>query len=849
MVAHSRQVNSLRRARGPSTASGVPLAGLAGLALALAHSPAHAQMSEIAPLPEEAAAPSSAPGAPAASSTPGTPAAPTAQPSPTAQSGGGPVMLEEFSVDERNVVLAAARTRTTIQEAPGIITVITAEEIAERGHRTVSEVLQSVPGFEGDRLDSNGWFDEAVVRGQPRTLLILINGVNVTEPLRNGLSLDHRIPVEAIKRVEVTNGPGGVLWGSNALMGIVNIILKDSTDLDGVQILAGGGHGNSAQAAGKGALAYGGEFFDGALKVYTSLNYYSDAGAELTVDSRKVVGALPAPEPDSTSVFTLKKGKTDWNSRDWWLSTTGNVKLYDQLTLDWMLEFERDYRQLATGGALLEGTVATGTGANAGTKTVHEETVGNDAVQSVGLTWRRRFLDDKLGFSSKLYGVRFTLNEDPFWAFPESTLPTLEKGIVIALNAGNIYRLGLNLDADLELPYDNHLLFGAEGFQERLSGATRRDTLRNGRVFPDLADAQSKDPAAQAGVFPQYDGATKICPPAGTQAVEVNGQRTTARFQDGCVFTDQLLLDSTRTVGAVYLSDEWKASHALALQPGFRLQFSDTYDPVGLLSGALVWNVFAKVFLKLNYAEGFRPPELQATRLNPLAVSNVGFEPNPNLNVERSRSTEAELNTILAENAGVLHRIYMRADYAYTVLSDLVRNVSGQFANSGTRGIHAVEALARAEFVGDHEVWLGGAYNRAEDSYFGPVRNFPNVTFTGGFKIQILPKMLEFTSTFTFVGPQEDLNRDPTAGSEWRSDYSLVNASEVVVDRIDPYLLLRAGVRAPHLWDDKLELSLFAYNMLDTRPSDPDFYFDDRVQSRPQPKGGFSIFGQGSVKF
>jgi hypothetical protein len=85
----------------------------------------------------------------------------------------------------------------------------------------------------------------------------------------------------------------------------------------------------------------------------------------------------------------------------------------------------------------------------------------------------------------------------------------------------------------------------------------------------------------------------------------------------------------------------------------------------------------------------------------------------------------------------VLERIYLRGDYAYTVLSDLVRNVSGQFANSGQRGIHAVEALARVEFTGDHELWFGGAFNRAEDSIIGPIRNFPNVTFTGGVKMQI----------------------------------------------------------------------------------------------------------------
>jgi hypothetical protein len=67
--------------------------------------------------------------------------------------------------------------------------------------------------------------------------------------------------------------------------------------------------------------------------------------------------------------------------------------------------------------------------------------------------------------------------------------------------------------------------------------------------------------------------------------------------------------------------------------------------------------------------------------------------------------------------------------------------------------------------------------------------------------------------------------------------------------RSTPTLLLRAGVRATHLWADRLTLSVFGYNLLDDRTSDPDFYFEDRVQSRPQPKGGFSVFGQAQVTF
>ncbi|MCA9538708.1 MAG: hypothetical protein KC620_07450, partial [Myxococcales bacterium] len=92
---------------------------LLALSLLLAASPALAQMEELSPLEEDGGETSPETNAPAPA----------------------PVLLEEFEVDERDAVLSAARTKTNIQEAPGIVTVITADEIRARGHRTINDVL------------------------------------------------------------------------------------------------------------------------------------------------------------------------------------------------------------------------------------------------------------------------------------------------------------------------------------------------------------------------------------------------------------------------------------------------------------------------------------------------------------------------------------------------------------------------------------------------------------------------------------------------------------------------------------------------------------------------------------
>ena len=69
---------------------------------------------------------------------------------------------------------------------------------------------------------------------------------------------------------------------------------------------------------------------------------------------------------------------------------------------------------------------------------------------------------------------------------------------------------------------------------------------------------------------------------------------------------------------------------------------------------------------------------------------------------------QAALNAVVLEDAGVLERVYLRADYAYTVLRDIIRNNGGQFVNSGERGIHSVEFLARADSACQPPADIGG---------------------------------------------------------------------------------------------------------------------------------------------
>jgi iron complex outermembrane receptor protein len=63
----------------------------------------------------------------------------------------------------------------------------------------------------------------------------LQDGLSLFDPCQHA-TITRQQPMELIKRVEMITGPGGVLWGSNSLLGILNVITKDAEDVEGVEV-------------------------------------------------------------------------------------------------------------------------------------------------------------------------------------------------------------------------------------------------------------------------------------------------------------------------------------------------------------------------------------------------------------------------------------------------------------------------------------------------------------------------------------------------------------------------------------------------------------------------------------
>jgi outer membrane cobalamin receptor len=144
----------------------------------------------------------------------------------TAESDLQKMLNKNVSVSSKNL---------TTRETPGIISLITSEEIQNSGARDMIDVLRLVPGFDvsqdlqfvmGLNLRGN-WANEGKV-------LILMDGQPFNELLYQSVAFGNRFAVDAIERIEIIRGPGSAQYGGSAEYGVINIITKAASTLNGI---------------------------------------------------------------------------------------------------------------------------------------------------------------------------------------------------------------------------------------------------------------------------------------------------------------------------------------------------------------------------------------------------------------------------------------------------------------------------------------------------------------------------------------------------------------------------------------------------------------------------------------
>ena len=150
--------------------------------------------------------------------------------------------LEQLSQIE---VTTPSREPKRAFRSPVAVYVLTSDQIHRSGATSIPEALRLVPGVEVAQIDANKW--SIGIRGFgtrfSRGVLVLIDGRTVYSTLLAGTYWEVQdTNMDDIDRIEVIRGPGGTIWGPNAVNGVINIITRNARDTQGTQVSAGGGN-------------------------------------------------------------------------------------------------------------------------------------------------------------------------------------------------------------------------------------------------------------------------------------------------------------------------------------------------------------------------------------------------------------------------------------------------------------------------------------------------------------------------------------------------------------------------------------------------------------------------------
>jgi iron complex outermembrane receptor protein len=191
-----------------------------------------------------------------------------------------PTALKRLSIEQLMdvEVTSVSKTRESLLNAAAAVSIVTDEDIRRSGATTVPEALRFVPGLFVARVTSNSWSVSS--RGfsgvNSQELLVLSDTRSIYTPLFSGVFWDVQdYLMDDIDRIEVIRGPGGSLWGSNAVNGVINITTKPAQDTQGGHFEAETGTQEHVTTA----LRYGGQLGDDAY--FRVFGKFTDQDAEL----------------------------------------------------------------------------------------------------------------------------------------------------------------------------------------------------------------------------------------------------------------------------------------------------------------------------------------------------------------------------------------------------------------------------------------------------------------------------------------------------------------------------------------------------------------------------------------
>ncbi len=238
---------------------------------------------------------------------------------------GTPADIVDLSIEELgNIRITSLSKRPErVRDAAASVFVISREDIHRAGITSIPEALRLAPGVEVGRTGVHSW--TISIRGfnndLSNKLLVLIDGRSVYSPLYSGVFWDVQDTLLSdLDRIEVISGPGGTMWGANAVNGVINIITRHAAETaDSYAEIAGGKESSSVAALRHGRQVAPGTFARAYLK-YLDQDHGTNAAGASTGDPWHIVrGGFRLDQDTDAYHFVLQgdiyKGQEPGNFR------------------------------------------------------------------------------------------------------------------------------------------------------------------------------------------------------------------------------------------------------------------------------------------------------------------------------------------------------------------------------------------------------------------------------------------------------------------------------------------------------------------------------------------------------
>lgn len=693
------------------------------------------------------------------------------------------------------VVQSAAKRTESVFETASIVTVITGEQLRAAGHRTLDDVLDTVPGFEARRArffweyGPRPWG-----RGAGRVILYLINGipVNLARPdIANGWAL----PLVGVKRLEIISGPGGVVWGANAYLGVVNMIVEPELEGATAEVSFSGGTGRGLRSAAVTTVAGAERFTDGQIRAAFWFQHVTSEGFELELPYDVQDGPSAMPRPDGAYELAPSSGPTLGGVRQHDTQVRVALDVFG-LRVDALVPlYTRNTTQLSERGLRADVFANTVTGERYETG-LASSTVSQPTVLSL------RYgapLGDASRLDVRVFYAGYRQLETDYVNFPPNGP---------SAGAGGKYPLGV-ISSDFTVggigPLDDAEYAIGAGVD-----------LKHDRAWNSLL----------VGLEAFVDGNVEL-------QYTVRGQSTLGPIRSTNA--------ARRETIAVYANDRLRLG-AVELEGGARLQASGQYGIEPILSLAGLYRLPGEIFLKVNCAQGFRPPATRMANRNDDPVTNpvAHLYGNPDLAPERSQSLEGELSGLFLRGVGQIRYLRLAVGFQWTELSNLIVDRGERPMNSGERTIYSVESRAELRFA-SARASVGYHWLHAVDGDQGEVRNVANHKLVLAVDARLSPRV-RLSLGCVLYSAREDLNRLASAVSPATRELA-ASPSAVVVDRLAPAAELDGALTIGGFWGGRLDLRLFAYNALDARTFTPAEDFEKRTALLSAPAPRLAVLG------